>query len=138
MKRNYRSTLNLNTNAYMKTKKLKVIIKQKKKLKPEFINALKGKTRSIQKENEIVFNSVESFMQILTKTRIEILIYLNHNHPISIYALAKGLERDFKNVHTDVKKLADLSLITLEPTGNTRNGLIPKAKYSGLELSLVS
>lgn len=122
----------------MKAKKLKVIIKSNAQIKAEMINALKGKIRTIQKDNEIVFNSIESFVQILTKTRIEILIYLNHNSPGSIYALAKGLERDFKNVHSDVKKLAELSLIDLEPTGNSRNGLIPKAKYSGLELSLVS
>jgi predicted transcriptional regulator len=122
----------------MKTKKLKIIIKSKSQLKAELISALKGKNRAIQKENEIVFNSIESFVQILTKSRIEILIYLNQFSPGSIYALAKGLERDFKNVHSDVKKLAELSLIDLEPTGNSRNGLIPKAKYSGLELSLVS
>jgi predicted transcriptional regulator len=122
----------------MKTKKLKIIIKSNGQIRAELTSALKGKTRIIQKENEIVFNNVESFVQILSKNRIEILLYLNHNQPGSIYALAKGLERDFKNVHADVKRLAELSLIDLEPTGNNRNGLIPKAKYSGLELSLVS
>lgn len=122
----------------MKITNLKVIIKSSAQIKSEMLSALKGKTKKIQKENEIVFNSVESFVHILTKSRIEILIYLNHNKPDSIYALAKGLERDFKNVHTDIKRLAELSLIDLEPTGNSRNGLIPKAKYSGIELSLVS
>jgi predicted transcriptional regulator len=122
----------------MKTKKLKIIIKSNSQIRAELTSALKGKTRIIQKENEIVFNNVKSFVQILSKNRIEILLYLNHHSPNSIYALAKGLERDFKNVHADVKRLAELSLIDLEPTGNNRNGLIPKAKYSGLELSLVS
>ena len=122
----------------MRIKKLKIIIKSNSQIRSEISNALKGRVRNIQKDNEVIFNNVESFVQILTKNRIEILLFLNNNKPGSIYALAKSLGRDFKNVHADVKKLADLSLIELEPAGNTRNGLVPKAKYSGIELSLVS
>lgn len=122
----------------MNSKNLKVVIKSGKKLKSEYALALKGKKRMIQSENEVVFNSVKSFMRILTKNRVEILIYLNHHSPKSIYELAKGLGRDFKNVHSDVKKLANLDLISIEKSGNPRGGLIPKSKYTGLELSLVS
>jgi predicted transcriptional regulator len=48
--------------------------------------------------------------------------------------LAKLLGRDFKNVHTDVKLLADIGLLDLKETGNSRNGLIPLAKFSGIDL----
>ncbi|HXH73847.1 MAG TPA: hypothetical protein VNJ08_02710 [Bacteriovoracaceae bacterium] len=122
----------------MKPKKLKIVIKSSVQLKAEMTAALKGEKRSIQKENEIVFNSVKTFIGILTPGRLEILIYLNHHLPQSIYQLAKGLSRDFKNVHSDVKKLAELELIELKSSGNTRKGLIPKAKYTGIELSLVA
>lgn len=122
----------------MRNKKLKIIIKSAAQIRAEISSALKGKSKGIQKENEVVFYNVESFVQILTKNRIEILLFLNQNKPGSIYALAKSLGRDFKNVHADVKKLAELSFIDLEPAGTARNGLVPKAKYSGLELSLVS
>jgi len=122
----------------MKSKNLKISIKSGKQLKSEFVSALKGKRREIQDENQIIFNSVKSFSRILTKNRLEILIYLNHHAPKSIYDLAKGLKRDFKNVHTDVKKLSSLGLIRVEKTGNSTGGLVPKSKYTGLELSLVS
>ena len=122
----------------MKAKNLKIVIKSGKQLKNELASAMKGNKRQIQDDNEIIFNSIKSFSRILKKNRLEILIYLNHHNPKSIYDLAKGLKRDFKNVHTDVKKLSSLGLIRVEKTGNARGGLIPKAKYTGLELSLVS
>jgi predicted transcriptional regulator len=122
----------------MKSNNLKIIIKPRKQLKKEFVAAMKGQKKMIQPENEVVFSSVKSFMRILTKNRVEILIYLNHHSPKSIYDLAKGLGRDFKNVHSDIKKLANLDLITIEKSCNSRGGLIPKSKYTGLELSLVS
>jgi predicted transcriptional regulator len=122
----------------MKSNNLKIIIKPRNQLKKEFVAAMKGQKKIIQPENEVVFSSVKSFMRILTKNRVEILIYLNHHSPKSIYDLAKGLGRDFKNVHSDIKKLANLDLITIEKSGNSRGGLIPKSKYTGLELSLVS
>ena len=122
----------------MKSNNLKIIIKPRKQIKKDFVAAMKGQKKMIQPENEVVFSSVKSFMRILTKNRVEILIYLNHHTPKSIYELAKGLGRDFKNVHSDIKKLANLDLITIEKSGNSRGGLIPKSKYTGLELSLVS
>jgi predicted transcriptional regulator len=122
----------------MKSRKLIVTIKSGKQLKSEMILALKGEKKGIQPKNQVIFNSVKSFMRILTKNRLEILIYLNQHDPKSIYELAKGIGRDFKNVHGDVRKLADLGLINLEKSGNQRGGLIPKAKYTGLELSLLS
>ena len=122
----------------MKSNNLKIIIKPRKQLKKEFVAAMKGQKKMIQPENEVVFSSVKSFIRILTKNRVEILIYLNHHHPKSIYDLAKGLGRDFKNVHSDIKKLANLDLITIEKSGNPRGGLIPKSKYTGIEFSFVS
>ena len=120
----------------MKSKKVKVIIKSSAKLKSEMVDALKGKTRSLQSEDVIVFNSAEAFTKILTANRLEILIHLTLNQPKSIYELAKNLNRDFKNVHTDVKKLFELDLIYLDDTGEIRRGLTPRAKYSEIDLKL--
>lgn len=120
----------------MKTKKVKIIIRSSDQIKSKFIDSFNNKKITIQKENEIVFTSVKSFIEILTLRRLEILIYLNQFKPESIYQLAKGLNRDFKNVHNDVHRLFDMNLIDLEPSGKSRNGLTPKAKYTGIELDL--
>lgn len=122
----------------MKSNKVKITIKSADQLKSEFIDSFENKKSNLQKQNEIVFTDIKSFMEILTLRRLEILIYLNQYKPDSIYELARGLKRDFKNVHTDVHRLFDMDLIDLEPSGTARNGLTPKAKYTGIELSLTA
>jgi predicted transcriptional regulator len=122
----------------MKSKKVKIIIKSRAQLKQELASALKGKRRRIQSDDEIVFSSVEALMKVLTKSRLEILIFLTKHKPNSIYELAKGLGKDFKNVHSDVRKLANLELIILENKNDARRSLRPGAKYTGIEWDLVA
>ncbi len=47
----------------------------------------------------------------LTPARWGLLQQLKKAGPMTIFALAKLLERDYKNVHTDVTQLASLGLI---------------------------
>lgn len=122
----------------MKLSKMKITIQTSEQAKHEILNALSGKNNKIQKKNEFKFIGVDAFVQILNKSRIEILIYLTNHNPSSIYMLAKEIDKDFKTVHTDVTKLASLGFIDLIKSGNSRNGLIPKAKFSGIEIDLAS
>lgn len=50
-------------------------------------------------------------LRTLTVARWEILERLREAGPLSIYQLAKRLGRDYKNVHTDVSRLAEIGLI---------------------------
>ena len=50
-------------------------------------------------------------MKTLTPARWQLLQRLAKAGPVTVYALAKRLERDYKNVHTDVAQLIDLGLI---------------------------
>ena len=47
----------------------------------------------------------------LTPARLRLLDTLKAIGPVSIYALAKKLERNYSNVHTDVGRLVELELI---------------------------
>jgi predicted transcriptional regulator len=47
----------------------------------------------------------------LSPARFELLQALRAAGPSSIYRLAKRLERDYKNVHTDVAQLAAIGLV---------------------------
>ena len=40
--------------------------------------------------------------------------------PLTIFALAKLLERDYKNVHTDVSRLIDLKLVEKDSKSQVR------------------
>ena len=50
-------------------------------------------------------------LRTLTPARWELLDRLRQAGAMSIYQLAKRLERDYKNVHTDVSALAGIGLI---------------------------
>jgi predicted transcriptional regulator len=57
------------------------------------------------------YGSEPELISTLTPKRWELIERLHHEGPMSIYALAKLLERDYKNVHTDVKALSELEII---------------------------
>ena len=57
------------------------------------------------------FESMAELISTLTPKRWELIERLHHDGPMSIYALAKVLQRDYKNVHTDVKALSELEII---------------------------
>jgi len=122
----------------MKLKKAKIVIQSIDSLKEEWQEALKGKKKSIQKDDSVIFLNLDTMAKVLSKARIEILQVIINNKPKSIYEVAKMVDRDFKNVHTDVKLLSDIGLIELKELGDSRKGLKPQAKFSGIELDLVA
>ena len=56
-------------------------------------------------------------LRTLTPARWQLLDRLREAGPLSIYELAKRLGRDYKNVHTDVSRLAQIGLIEKAPGG---------------------
>jgi predicted transcriptional regulator len=65
------------------------------------------------------FKSMAELISTLTTKRWELIERLHHDGPMSIYALAKVLQRDYKNVHTDVKALSELEII--QETGDGKD-----------------
>ena len=59
----------------------------------------------------LTLENLPLLLKTLSPARIELLRALREAGPVSIYQLAKRLERDYKNVHTDVTQLALLGLI---------------------------
>ena len=59
----------------------------------------------------LAFPTIAEFRKVFTDKRIELLKIIRNHEPVSIYALAKILKRDYKNVYQDVKFLENLGLI---------------------------
>ena len=57
------------------------------------------------------FADLPLLARTLTPARWELLKRLAKEGPMTVYALAKLLERDYKNVHTDVARLVELELV---------------------------
>lgn len=59
----------------------------------------------------LTLENLPLLLKTLSPARFELLQALREAGPVSIYQLAKRLQRDYKNVHTDVTQLAALGLI---------------------------
>jgi predicted transcriptional regulator len=66
------------------------------------------------------FADLPLLMKNLTPARWSLLKHLKAAGPASIFALARQLKRDYKNVHTDVSRLVDLNLIERTETSLVR------------------
>lgn len=68
-----------------------------------------GRTRST--EVRLTFESLPVLLKNLTPARWTLLEAVKRSGPMSINELARLLGRNYKNVHTDVTRLAELGLI---------------------------
>ena len=68
------------------------------------------------------FPDLPALLATLSPARWALLGALRAAGPSSIYALAGRLERDYKNVHTDVARLAALGVIERRPDGRVAVG----------------
>jgi len=105
----------------VKTKKIKIktLDESLTDFKKAFRKASKGKGKAAK--SKTYFSSLEAARKILTKERFKLLKAIKTLKPKSIYEVAKALNRDFKNVSTDIKFLAEMGLIELKAsTGNRK------------------
>jgi predicted transcriptional regulator len=63
------------------------------------------------------FDDLPLLLRTLTAARWVLLESLRKESAASIYELAKRLQRDYKNVHTDVARLVELGLIERREDG---------------------
>jgi predicted transcriptional regulator len=73
--------------------------------------------RAMRPLHVLSFSSLPTALKNLSPARWVLLQRLRADGPLSIYELAKRLERDYKNVHTDVTQLAALGLIERRADG---------------------
>ena len=94
----------------------------------------------VQEEDYIIyFDSMESLHKVLSNKRVDLLKAITGKKPKSLYALARILGRDFKNVHTDARLLEAHKLITLKKVKNgKRVSLRPVSKVDRIELTFAT
>ena len=64
-----------------------------------------------QAEVHLNFEDFAMLAAVLTPKRVELMKTLRQHGPLSVRALAKHLERDYKNVHADISALEDVDLV---------------------------
>jgi len=73
--------------------------------------------RPVTPRQALYFANMPALLAVLTPTRWAMLEALKASGPVSIYALAKQLQRNYSNVHSDAAKLLALGLIEKNESG---------------------
>ena len=123
----------------MRVKKIEIEITDKQKIYNEFKTmataVMRGK--KIKPKEVVSFANIEIFRQFFTENRLNLLKIIKKEKPDSIYALSKLVDRDFKNVHSDLQILKDFGLVDLTKTKKNKKNVKPSLLYSGLNLHFV-
>ena len=96
----------------IKIKKINVVIEDLEKFfdksKKEFKKLEEGK---LKKSIDVLSLSEDEYRNLFSRKRLDIIKALRHKRFISIYELAKQLDRSYKNVYDDVNLLLELDVI---------------------------
>ncbi len=84
------------------------------------------------------FTSIEAARNFLTPERLALLRAIRSRHPGSIYQLARMVNRNLKNVQTDLKLLEKHGLVHLRRTRGSaqRKAKVPEAPYREIALRI--
>ena len=90
----------------------------------------------VEKRTGIYFESIDAMRKVLTNKRLTILKVIKEEEPNSVYALAKLLGRDLKNVNQDLKMLVDIGLVTVELVKDDKKRIVPHVEYDKILLEI--
>jgi predicted transcriptional regulator len=84
----------------------------------------------------LYFENIEELRRILTEKRLELLFAISRHRPESVRQLAGLVERDYKNVNTDITLLEGLGLVTLETKAGKGRAQVPKVPYDEIQVTI--
>ncbi len=77
-------------------------------------------------ESHLTFENWQALFNVLTPKRYELLQHIHRQPELTVRALSRALDRDFKRVHADVQALMAVGLLTRDEEGL-------KADYGAIE-----
>jgi predicted transcriptional regulator len=122
----------------MKIKNIKIAIKSNEDLLKDVQNIFGKLERGekVKKHEGVSFENLETMRKVLTEERLKILKTIKEEKPLSIYALAKLVHRNLKNVSDDVHCLADIGFVELKKTKEGREKTTPTVNYNKILIEI--
>jgi len=95
------------------------------------------RTTAAQRSEGVFFTSIEAARKLLTPNRLALLRAIRTEQPPSIYALARRVGRDLKNVREDLRLLESYGLVqTARNRGKGRQTKAPRALFREIALKI--
>jgi predicted transcriptional regulator len=104
-------------------KHLSVGIKEANESAYEFVEAWRRAEQGQPVEQPIerlYFEDLAIMLKVLTPRRLEVLKVIHEVGPVSVRAVARKMNRDYKNVHHDLQVLERAGLVMRSPDGKLR------------------
>src|SRR5579885_878847 len=103
----------------MMAKKLEVGLGTLQQAAAEFLDVAKAVQRGEKPRarERLYFADMATLLRTLTPERWRLLAYVSELGPLSVQAVARGLGRNYKNVHGDVQRLCELGLLEKSEAG---------------------
>lgn len=122
----------------MRVKRVKIGIKRFEDVLEGVKDSMKAIERGekVKKRSGVYFENLAAFRRALTEKRLEVLHVIKKEHPSSVYALAKILNRDAKNVTQDLEYLKQIGLVEIKRTKEKQERTIPQVKYDKIDLEI--
>lgn len=122
----------------MKVKKITIGIKPTREFMAETEEYMKrmAKGKKVAKDTGVYFEDLATMRKVLTEKRLELVRVIKRKKPLSVYALAKLLGRELKNVMKDLEYLEAVGLVDLRKSKSGRGETVPSVKYDKIELEI--
>jgi predicted transcriptional regulator len=75
-----------------------------------------------QQDSGLYFENIDELRRVLTEKRMELLLAISRHRPASVRELAGLVQRDYKNVNTDISLLQRLGLVRRQARQGTGAG----------------
>lgn len=105
-----------------------------KALRDAFRRVVRGDRAS--QEAALYFETAEELRRILTEKRLELLLAITRYRPASVHELAGLLDRDYKNVSTDIALLERVGLVKLGSRGGKGRAQTPTVPYDEIRVTI--
>ncbi len=117
------------------TKKIKITIKPLEESFKETQKFFSDLDRGITKQQipTINFEDFNTYKKFLTQKRLDLLNIIKTTKPKNIKHLSVITNRNFKNIHEDIKILESLEIIQLK---KTKLGIMPVVLYDEIDLNI--
>jgi predicted transcriptional regulator len=113
-----------------KQRKIRVHVEDLKTAGQRFVDAWRRSERGEALDEEhLSFESLEGLLATLSPKRIEVVRFVRRKPNLSIAAVARGLKRDYKRVHGDIRALEAAGLLEVGEKGLS-------APYAGVDAQL--
>lgn len=117
------------------TNKLEVRIDDRETQRDQLLEDIRSMERGehVDEKHVLVLENEAELHRLLSPANLELLRAIRTQEPKSMRAVAEAVDRDFKEVHRNLRELAALNVVELEDEGRSKR---PVVRFNEIDIQL--